>query len=83
MFSNLGMRNADNENEPFSFESLAQVTARLFQGDDPKSNERPADSAEQQHDEKRAEQQRRYVDQRLRELAAFEARARGGRRKRQ
>ncbi|WP_156433920.1 hypothetical protein [Bradyrhizobium retamae] len=71
------MKDAENENEPFPFQSLAQITARLLQGEKTKNEERPADRASERNDEQREEQQRHYVEQRLRDLAAFEARARG------
>ena len=69
------MRNADNENEPFPFQSLAKITARLLTAS--KNENREDDGAAQGSDQERASEQREYVAQRLRDLAAFERRARG------
>ena len=72
------MKNADNENEPFSFQSLAQITARLLTTDAKKNENGKGDAEPGNDDEQRARQQGDYVNQRLRDLAAFERRARGG-----
>jgi hypothetical protein len=71
------MKNADNENELFTFQSLAQITARLLATDAKKDENGPGDSKPGKDDQERAGQQGDYVDQRLRDLAAFERRARG------
>jgi len=77
MFSNRDMRDADNENEPLPFQTLAAATARaLLQVRNQKEN--GADGRREKEPEKSgAESQREYVKQRLRELSAFESRARG------
>lgn len=97
------MKNATNDNEPFSFQSLAAVTAGLLGPREPgrihdeadhqrvisERHREPSERAEQQCE--RSEQERAsrhdnerdnaehgaYVEQRLRELAAFERRANG------
>jgi hypothetical protein len=72
------MSNAENDNEPLQFQSLAAITARVLQSNE-KQNEQSTD------DRKRGDgnqpddsERRRYVDRRLRELAAFERQANGG-----
>lgn len=76
------MRNADNENEPFSFQTLAQITARLLRTDEKQNEKRPDDAECSSGDQQRANQHREYVDRRLRDIAAFERRARGEKRAR-
>jgi hypothetical protein len=71
------MSNADNENEPLPFQSLAAITTRLLESGSTKNEKRPTDRADEQRSEQREERQREYVKQRLRELSAFERRARG------
>lgn len=72
------MRDADNENEPFTFQTLAAVTARLLNLDEKQNEKSETDRARGDDEERRANQQREYVEQRLREVARFERRARGG-----
>jgi len=71
------MKNADNENEPLSFQSLAQITARLLTTDAKKDEKCEGDTKPGGDDQERARQQGDSVDQRLRDLAAFERRAGG------
>jgi hypothetical protein len=74
------MRDAENENDPndpLPFRSLADITARLLATDAKKDENGPSDSQPGNDDQERARQQGNYVDQRLRDLAAFERRARG------
>lgn len=69
----------DNENDPLTFQKLAAVTAKLLQNENQETEGAP-DKGEREHEgKKNPEGQRAYVDQRLRELAAFEKRARGTR----
>jgi hypothetical protein len=76
------MNNADNENEPLSFQSLAQITARLLATDAKKNEKGPGDTEPGHDDQERASQQTDYVDQRLRDFTAFERRARGSKQSR-
>jgi len=77
------MSNADNENEPLPFQSLAAITTRLLESSRTRNEKRPTDSAGDQGDEQRNERQREYVKQRLRELSGFERRARGDKKPRE
>jgi hypothetical protein len=74
------MRNADNENDPndpLPFRTLAAATARVL-SQARKQNEEGTDDRRGSDQEKQpAEPNREYVEQRLRELSAFERRARG------
>jgi hypothetical protein len=66
----------DNDDEPLTFIHIAALTANVtrYLGLNEKENEgskgepNPSDT-----DNKRADDQRRYVEQRLREIAAWEA----------
>jgi len=96
MTSNRFMKNADDDNDEFPFQSLAAITAKLLQAQKTEDSEAPggrSGGAQQDHGgadhtqdnercESEPEQHRQYVDQRLREIAAFEARARGARKRR-
>ncbi|MBN8968963.1 MAG: hypothetical protein J0G95_10935 [Rhizobiales bacterium] len=68
----------DNENEPLTFKALSAATERvLWKLHDQKNQQNEHDRAcERATDEKESERGR-YVDQRLKELAALERRARG------
>jgi len=75
-------RDADNDNEPLTFHTLAAPTARVIErlmheqkNEDAGSNGDSASTAKKDSDA-----HQRYVDQRLRELAAFEERADGKKR---
>jgi len=77
------MKKADNDNDEFSFVSLAALTAnvtrylRLDEQKDKEGHERErSDEAE-----KRATERSEFVNRRLRELDRFEDRARGKRNK--
>jgi hypothetical protein len=76
------MRNADNDNEELPFQSLAAITARLLEGSRAKNDEGPADRTDQRDDKEREKRQRQHVEQRLRDFAAFERRARGDQKER-
>lgn len=67
----------DNDNEKFSFVSLAAVTARYLGFDDKQKENRTDDAARDKRPDEKERERREYVDQRLRELAAFERRAGG------
>ena len=71
------MSNADNENDPLPFQSLAAITTRLLESGSTKNEKDSTHSADKQRGEQREERNRKYVEQRLRELSAFERRARG------
>jgi hypothetical protein len=77
MFSNRDMRDADNENEPLPFRTLAAATARVLVNVRKQNEERAEDRRANEPEKSDAERQREYVDRRLRELSAFERRARG------
>lgn len=81
------MKDADNENEPLTFKSLAAATAmatrHLQKQED--GEERPADNQKPERAEQHPEAQREYIEHGLRQIAEFERRAAGlsrGRRKR-
>jgi hypothetical protein len=77
MFSNRDMRDADNENEPLPFQTLAAATARVLSQTKNQNDEGADDREPEQRSERRKEPNNEYVEQRLRELSAFERRARG------
>ena len=74
------MKDADNENFPLSFVTLSAATKnvtrylRLDEKQDKESGTNPDTSS---GNEERAREKQRYIDQRLRDLAAFERRSRG------
>ena len=71
------MRDADNENEPLPFQTLAAATARVLTQTRKQNEEGTEDRRGSEQQEQHAEPNREYVEQRLRELSAFERRARG------
>lgn len=71
------METADNDNEPFPFETLGAITARLVEGAKDHQEESERDAAEQQKARYDTDEHRRYIAQRLREIERFERRARG------
>jgi len=73
-------QNANNDNEPLTFQTLAAVTASLTTRLQKNENaDGEANGTPEQQQKEKAEDQRHYVDQRLKELRAFEERARGRR----
>jgi len=68
------MKNADNDNEPFPFQTLGAAAARVLKAAK-KKDERRDDGSRSGDDD---EQRRGYVERRLREIADFESRANGG-----
>ena len=71
------MRDADNDNEPFPFVTLAAATAKALQTNEKQNVETPKDGAAKQDHERREKQHREAVESGLRRIAAFERRARG------
>lgn len=71
------METADNDNEPFPFETLGAITARLVEGAKQQQEEGERDRADDGEANAKADEKRRYVAQRLREIERFERRARG------
>ena len=71
------MRNADNDNDELSFRSLARITERLLEGNKTLDQEGRAGRADEDSDKEREKRHRQHVEQRLRDFAAFERRARG------
>ena len=76
------MKNAANDNFELSFIMLSAATrnvTRYLKLDEQKNEDAGSDTNSSCGDEKRAREQRRYIETRLRELAAFERRVNGGR----
>lgn len=73
--------NDNDENNALPFIKLAAVTAnviRYLETQNKNQNaDRDADRAREKSDEEKAEDHRKYVDQRVREIAQFERRANG------
>ena len=70
----------DNENQPLELQPIAIALAKLVKRLDPnkqQGSERENDTQRGNADKKNSRDHREYVDQRLRELAAFERRASG------
>lgn len=78
MASTRAMTN-DNDNEPLTFRPIAAFATRLLGRDEKQDEQRGYGPETGDQDQKKRDQHRAYVDQRLRELAAFERRA-GGKR---
>jgi len=69
--------NNDSDEEKLSFIHIAAVTAnviRFLKPQKKKDEESRSDNENRKADEEKAERQRRYVDQRLKDLVAFERR---------
>ncbi|WP_316214157.1 hypothetical protein [Bradyrhizobium sp. SZCCHNR2032] len=79
MASNQAMTTNANDNEPLTFQPLAAFAVRLLGRDEKQNEEQGDDPDASNQDQKKRDQHRAYVEQRLRELAAFERRANGGR----
>lgn len=65
----------ENENEQFSFISLAAATAnvvRFLEGSEKHQGDRERDTPRKRTDEEKAEDERRYIKQRLRDIRRFE-----------
>lgn len=74
------MRNADNDNDdetPLPFQSLGAITARVLKKAEHQDQRRGDDRETEQRSERAEETRGEYVEQRLREVATFERRARG------
>jgi hypothetical protein len=71
----------DNENEKLSFITLSAATRNaiewLLNSDEKQNEERRDDRRSGNEDKRDTDQHHTYVDQRLKELAAFERQARG------
>lgn len=76
------MKKADNDNEPFSFITLAAATANVvrYLRLDEKKDESDEERRSSSEDEKRALERLEFVNRRLRDLERFEEVARGKRR---
>jgi hypothetical protein len=72
-------RNANDNKDPWI--SLSAATERALDSNKKKDSERGDEADPSDEDKQKQERQRAYVDQRLKELAAFEERARGIRRR--
>jgi hypothetical protein len=73
------MQNFDNDNELFSFITLAAATAnvvRYLESGEQKKPHREREAQRTDNDEHKKEDQRAYIEQRLREISAFEERLR-------
>ena len=71
----------DDENEHDSFRSLAAATANVvnyLRLDEPKKGDKPAQEHQDGDEEQKSEEQRRFLEWRLREITAFEKRVNGG-----
>jgi len=72
-----------NDNEPLSFLTLAAATANVVRHlrlDEQKEGDEPDQERRDRKDEQKSEEQRRFLECRLREIAAFENRVNGGKR---
>ncbi|MGJ4997281.1 hypothetical protein ACQR0Z_22855 [Bradyrhizobium sp. HKCCYLS3077] len=67
----------DNDNEPLTFQPVAAFTALLLGRDEKQDEQRGCGPETGDQDQEKRDQHRAYVEQRLRELAAFEGRASG------
>lgn len=67
----------DNDNEPFPFETLGAIVARLTEGAKNHEEESERDATDDRYARYKTDEHRRYVAQRLREIERFERRARG------
>ncbi len=78
---NVDMKEADNDNFEFSFITLSaatkNVTRYLCDPDKQKDGEGHDDANRRDSEEKKSSNHSAYVEQRLRDLAAFERRAGG------
>ena len=73
------MKEGNNDNDELSFITLSAATKNVvrYLVDKQKDEDGQRQTGRERTDEQRAEEQRRYVDQRLRELAAFERKVSG------
>ncbi|UZE51883.1 hypothetical protein ONR75_15730 [Rhodopseudomonas sp. P2A-2r] len=78
------MKNATTHNDNDTWQTLAAATARVVSKlEEKQSQDRADDGAEHHQHEQEEKERREYVEYRLRQLAKFEAQARGfGRRTR-
>ena len=73
----------DDDDEHDSFRSLAAATATVvnyLRLDEPKEGNKPAQEHPDRDEEQKSEEQRRFLEWRLRDIAAFENRVNGGKR---
>ena len=71
------MKTADNENEPFPFETLGAIVARLVEGSEDHEEQSKREAEKERRARYDTDEHRRYVAHRLREIERFERRARG------
>jgi hypothetical protein len=75
-----GMKNATNDNN--TWQSLAAATARVISKlEEEKPEDRADHGAEHQKDEQAEKTRRDYLEYRMAQIAKFETRANGGRRR--
>ena len=85
VFDTHTMKNFDNDNEQFSFISLAAATAnvvRYLEGSEQKKEDAQRDAEQNGQANQKSDEQRAYIEQRLRDVAAFESRFNPGYRSR-
>lgn len=70
-------QNDNDENSTLPFETLGAITARLVEGCKQHEEEGERDRADDAEANRKADEHRRYVAQRLREIERFECRANG------
>jgi len=71
----------DDEHEHDSFRSLAAATANVvnyLRLDEPKEGDKPAQEHQDGDEEQKSEEQRPFLEWRLRDIAAFENRVKSG-----
>ncbi|MGJ4954603.1 hypothetical protein ACQR1H_03085 [Bradyrhizobium sp. HKCCYLRH2015] len=66
-----------SDNDPLPFQPIGTFAARLLQSDKQQNENCEGDTATGRDDQQQTGEHREYVEKRLRELAAFERRARG------
>lgn len=67
----------DNDNEPLTFQPLSAITEKVLMKTPKQNDERSNDCEAEQRSESGKKPDREYVEQRVRDIAAFERRARG------
>jgi hypothetical protein len=69
------MQNFDNENEELSFITLGAATrnvVRYLESSEDEKEQRERDAQRSRDEKQKKEEQRAYIEQRLRDIAAFE-----------
>jgi hypothetical protein len=77
----LTMQNFDNDNDELSFITLGAATlnvVRYLESGEQKKSDREREAQRTDDDEQKKEDERQRIEQRLREIAAFEERFRPG-----